>query len=429
QLDGIPAKYLSSNRRRPLLFLADDGGRYKYALKPLTYSVLFVLLIEALERFSYAGIASTKEQYLIGGYNPEWNANMTSVQASSFVSGSTALANVAPFIGGIVADGVLGDYYNILFGATFLYLPGLLLIALCSYPYALGQTFDLSALRAGMLVLYPLGAGFIKAAVNVLGAKQFHPILQKDFIESYYVWFYCAINVGALAGGIIVPVVAKKSQAAAYTIPCVTLVIGLIIFLCGSGRYVRAKPRKKALWASLGVLLTPVRCKSINSNKILHGGDIEDHFVDGVKSLLTVIPATSLILPFMVAYNQSATVYILQGQALESAGFIDASMMSNFDPISVLVTSMFVQYCLNPALAKRGIRLKLAHKFAIGTALGALSVLNAIVLDYCIHRQLQNGSKELSVMWQISSFVLLGVGEIFPIAVSYDITFTIAPKE
>ncbi|KAL7524676.1 hypothetical protein ACHAWF_001064 [Thalassiosira exigua] len=113
---------------------------------------------------------------------------MTSVQVSSFVSDSTALANDAPFIGGIVANGVLGDYYNFLFGATFLYLPVLILIALCSYPYALGSVFDLSALRASMLVLYPLGAGFIKVAVNVLGAKQFNPILHKDFIESYYVW-------------------------------------------------------------------------------------------------------------------------------------------------------------------------------------------------------------------------------------------------
>jgi len=146
---------------------------------------------------------------------------MTSVKASSFVGVSTAIAYTSPFLGGILADGLFGDYMNILVGVILLYLPGLILIALCSYPYLLGTSFNMNALNAGMLVLWPLGAGFIKSVVNVFGAKQFHPKLQSDLIESYYVSFYIVINIGAFLGGIIIPLLAQYDVAAAYTIPAV----------------------------------------------------------------------------------------------------------------------------------------------------------------------------------------------------------------
>lgn len=105
KLSRVPERYLSTDTKRPLQHVTDSGDTYKYALKPVTFCVIFVLLIELLERFSYYGIQNSQMEYLVGDYNPEWNANMTSVQASSFVSASNAIAMSSPFIGGIMADG------------------------------------------------------------------------------------------------------------------------------------------------------------------------------------------------------------------------------------------------------------------------------------------------------------------------------------
>ena len=87
KLSAVPDKYLSNDSKRPLLLVNADGSQSKYALNPLLYCGLFILVIELLERFSYYGLLNSQLEYLVGGYNPEWSANMTSVDASSFVSG------------------------------------------------------------------------------------------------------------------------------------------------------------------------------------------------------------------------------------------------------------------------------------------------------------------------------------------------------
>ena len=53
KLSRVPEKYLSDDPKRPLLQINADGSVFKYALNPLLYCVLFILVIELLERFSY----------------------------------------------------------------------------------------------------------------------------------------------------------------------------------------------------------------------------------------------------------------------------------------------------------------------------------------------------------------------------------------
>ena len=55
QLAGLPIKYLSGDPIRPLQATDEFGNAYKYALNPTTYSVIFILLVELLERFSFYG--------------------------------------------------------------------------------------------------------------------------------------------------------------------------------------------------------------------------------------------------------------------------------------------------------------------------------------------------------------------------------------
>lgn len=113
QLRSLPKQYLSGDEVRPLLQSDKDGCEYYYALRPLWYSVFFILSIELLERFAYYGIVSTQTMYLTGGYtNPDWNPGLPSSKASSIVSSSSAVAYTAPFVGGMVADGILGGKYH-----------------------------------------------------------------------------------------------------------------------------------------------------------------------------------------------------------------------------------------------------------------------------------------------------------------------------
>jgi hypothetical protein len=185
QLDNLPDVCLSGIKNRPLRHVNERGDVSTYALQPMFFSVIFILLVELLERFSFYGVNYTQTSFLTGEYNPDWNAGMTSIAASSYVSISVAVAYSMPFLGALLADCVFGDYWSILFGSIFFYLPGLLLILLSSVPYLLGETFNKMALSFGLLFLWPMGTGIVKSIVNVFGAKQvsyipLHSIQQTD---------------------------------------------------------------------------------------------------------------------------------------------------------------------------------------------------------------------------------------------------------
>jgi hypothetical protein len=55
QLILCPSKYRSDDPLRPLKLQDQCGETYKYALNPTRFSVLFILLVELLERFSFYG--------------------------------------------------------------------------------------------------------------------------------------------------------------------------------------------------------------------------------------------------------------------------------------------------------------------------------------------------------------------------------------
>ena len=143
----------------------------------------------------FVRVSPTQTTFLTGAYDKQWNVGMTSIEASSCVSRSTAMAYSSPFIGALLADCLLGDYWVILLGMLFLYIPGLLIIVLTTIPKLLGEHFPKNLLKFGFLFLWPLGAGTIKSVVNIFGARQYHPQLQSSMLESYYVNFYMCINV------------------------------------------------------------------------------------------------------------------------------------------------------------------------------------------------------------------------------------------
>lgn len=251
-------------------------------------------------------------------------------------------------------------------------------------------------------------------------------------IERYYVLFYLFINIGACVGGIVVPIVAQFNATAAYFIPAATITLALIIFLFGSPRYVRTKPDKTVLFQSLNILGRSVVCKpsiGMEKSKVSNGGRYPDAFVDGVKQLLFVILISALTVPFQVVYAQMATTFIVQGTVMKPAGVIDASMMQNADPLSVLFFGLLIGNILYPALEKRGLHISTSHKFAIGTFSALLAVTCALIIEYQIHATYAATGKSISVLWQFFSFFFVGAGEIFAVSAAYEATFVVAPKE
>jgi POT family proton-dependent oligopeptide transporter len=366
------------------------------------------LAVELLERFAFYGINYTQTSYLTGAYDEHWNADLTAVQASSYVSVSVAVAYSTPFVGAYLADSLLGDYWSIFTGSLAFYLPGLFLIAFTTVPGLLGREFNRGALTAGLLVLWPFGTGIVKSVVNVFGARQFHPLLQSSQIEAYYVKFYMCINIGALVGGVLVPVLAQRNVTAAYLVPVLMLCGAVATFAAGSPRYVRSLPTGDLFAAG--------------------GGGAKQR--DSDIPLDVIVRISVLIIPFCIAYSQMATTFIVQGTVMRRAfGFVDAACMNNADAVAVLAIGYWVGHSLYPWLTGRGIKIPTTYKFAIGSALGALAIGWAMVVERMIRGQYERTGDRISILWQAASYILIGAGEIFAVSAAYEVAFTAAPPE
>ena len=425
----LPPECRSSlDPRRPLQHFHEDGVTIStYALQPMLYSVALILLTEGIERFCFYGINYTQTSYLTGAYNEDWNADFDAITASQYVSISVAVAYSTPFIGAYLADQCLGDYYSILFAIGALYLPGLLLIGLTTVSGLLGDTFNRPALALGLLVLWPTGTGIVKSIVNVFGAKQFHPLLQSSCIESYYVHFYMCINIGALIGGVVVPLLAQENVTYAYFIPVGLLSGGMILFAAYSGRFVCTPPKSQPSFVCCGGLRKggtkqpppPPRYQSSHSSVA----------ADPIP-ISAIFRISLLVVPFNIVYSQMSTTFIVQGTVMSKAyGFIDAACMNNADAIAVLLFGQAIGGMLYPYLATRGVKIPTTYKFALGSALGAASIAWALLVEYWIVRTYHLTGERISILWQSVSYILIGAGEIFAVSAAYEVAFKASPPE
>ena len=116
---------------------------------------------------------------------------------------------------------------------------------------------------------------------------------------------------------------------------------------------------------------------------------------------------------------------------MASVGMIDASLMTNLDPIFVLIMGMLVSSILYPYLSKRGISFPTTYKYSLGSTFGMLAMISSILIDHGIKRAYRNNEgsdQQISILWQAISYACVGAGEIFTLATSLDVAFCIAPK-
>ena len=226
-----------------------------------------------------------------------------------------------------------------------------------------------------------------------------------SFLFSYQV----VINVGAVAGCIVIPVVARSSITVAYMIPFVLLLVAVLCFVTGSNRYVAAVPGG-------------------------HGAQIEEGNVDNVSDMkdkpnfADVAKICALIIPFNIVYSQCPTTFMVQGGVMDPLfGFIEAPSMDILDSVSVLVSGYFVSTFLYPFLARRNIKLATGYKFALGSAIGALAVLWSLLVESLIHREYARTGGKINVLWQAPCYILIGLAEIFSISTAYEVAFTASP--
>lgn len=194
----------------------------------------YLFFTEMWERFGYYLILGIFVLYLIEPQGIGGGLGITDKNADDIFGTYIALTYLTPFIGGFLADRVLGYIKSI-------YLGGILMAA----GYIGMGIFKDMTLFYSSLALIIIGNGFFKPTISTLLGNLYSEEPYKANKDSGYNIFYMGINIGAFICNIIAAFMRNKfGWGEAFITAGVGMLLGLVIFTIGLKHYRHAAVMK-----------------------------------------------------------------------------------------------------------------------------------------------------------------------------------------
>ena len=432
--------------------------------------VPYIIGNEACERFSFYGMRNILTPFLITSlllYAPEAErAGIAKDVFHTFVIG----VYFFPLLGGWISDRFFGKYRTILW-LSLLYCVG----------HACLATFEDN--RTGFytgLLLIALGSGGIKPLVSAFVGDQFDQS-NKARAKVVYDAFYWAINFGSFFASLLMPRILQAwGPSWAFGIPGILMFIATVIFWAGRRKYVQVPPappnpdsflnvaktaltrqlpgapRPGLVVAGLGVLLAlgalaltgPLgfviaACVALGLLLLFGGigtsmqlerarGLHPDAAVDGVRAVLRILIVFALVTPFWSLFDQKASTWILQGNAMvmphdqpwwPSWLVREPAQMQALNPLLVMLLIPFNNIVLYPFLRRLGFEPTALRRMGSGIAFSGLAWIAAGVLQLAL-----DGGEPVSIAWQVLPYALLTFGEVLVSATGLEFAYSQAPS-
>lgn len=194
----------------------------------------FLFFTEMWERFGYYLILGIFVLYLIEPQGLHGGLGFPDKDADDIFGTFIALTYLTPFLGGFLADRVLGYIKSIYLGGVLMALGYI----------GVGVFKDLP-LFYGSLALIIIGNGFFKPTISTLLGHLYSEEPYKANKDSGYNIFYMGINIGAFICNIIAAFMRNKfGWGEAFITAGVGMLLGLLIFTIGRKHYIHAAQMK-----------------------------------------------------------------------------------------------------------------------------------------------------------------------------------------
>jgi len=422
---------------------------------PIPRQIRYIIGNEGCERFSFYGMRNILTVFLVSSlltYLPEpERASAAKEVFHTFVIG----VYFFPLIGGWLSDRFAGKYNTILW-LSLVYCVGQFLLAI----------FDKN--RTGFytgLALIAIGSGGIKPCVAAFVGDQFDQT-NKHRAKVVFDAFYWIINFGSFFASLLMPIFLRSFGASvAFGIPGVLMFIATVILWMARKQYVMVPPAPPnpdsflnvsrtalaggtpglvlaiiGLIAALGsFLLMPkfgfviAACLALVSIIGFGGmgvwlqletarGKHPDEAIEGARAVLRVLVLFALVTPFWSLFDQKASTWVLQADAMTKPSWFQSSQMQALNPALVMVLIPFNNLVLYPMLKRRGYEMTALRRMTTGIAFSGLSWivvgLMQVVLD---------GGNAFSITWQVVPYALLTFGEVLVSATGLEFAYSQAP--
>jgi proton-dependent oligopeptide transporter, POT family len=426
----------------------------------LPRQIPFIIGNEACERFSFYGMRNILTMFLTSSlllYLPEAERDGAAKDVfHSFVIG----VYFFPLLGGWLADRFFGKFPVILW-LSLVYCAG----------HACLAFFEDN--RNGFyfgLLLIALGSGGIKPLVVSFVGDQFSQS-NKKYAKIVFDAFYWSINLGSLFASSLMPIFLRDYGASvAFAIPGVLMLIATILFVAARKRYVRVPPAPPNPDSFLNVIRTALFAPANGGSKsgsvvALIGGVLtlatfallgklgfvatvclaiviliafggigaslqldrargkhSDASIDGVRAVLRILIVFALVTPFWSLFDQKASTWVLQANAMTKPSWFVGSQMQAINPLLVLILIPFNNAVLYPLLRRLGFEPTPLRKMGFGIAFSGLAWIAAGTIQMYI-----DTGDPVSITWQILPYVLLTFGEVLVSATGIEFAYSQAP--
>ncbi|XP_036739335.2 solute carrier family 15 member 2 [Manis pentadactyla] len=354
-------------------------------------SIVFIVVNEFCERFSYYGMKAVLTLYFL--YFLHWNEDT----ATSLYHAFGSLCYFTPILGAAIADSWLGKFKTIIY-LSLVYVLGHVIKSVGALPILGGQTVHTILSLTG-LSLIALGTGGIKPCVAAFGGDQFEEKHAEERTK-YFSIFYLSINAGSLISTFVTPMLRGDVQcfgedcyALAFGVPGLLMVIALVVFAMGSKIYKKSPPEGnivaqvlKCIWFALSNRFKN-RSKDIPKRQHWLDWAAEKYPKQLIMDVKTLTGILFLYIPlpmFWALLDQQGSRWTLQAIRMNgNLGFfvLQPDQIQVLNPFLVLIFVPLFDLVIYPLVSKCGINFLSLRKMAVGMILACLAFAVAAAVE------------------------------------------------
>ncbi|CAF1446017.1 unnamed protein product [Adineta steineri] len=432
-----------------------------------------IVVCEFCERFAFYGISGPFQNYIqfpVPGSNGTQpgalnRGHQTATLLTTFFS---FFCYFTPIVGAIVADQFWGKYKAI-FISCIIYSLGLSVLVVSSIPASINAGTALPGLIIAMIII-GMGAGGVKSNVSPLMAEQYtrKTLIVKEIkgkkkiidpqitIQSLFNWFYWAINLGALSSILTVNVEKYHSFWLAYLIPLVIFIGAIIVLVVGRQRYIRAPPNGSLLVQAFRATRIAFRLRwklgkqdhikhildyakqAQTSDETTETNEKMNEFIDDLKQAIHACRVFAFYPIYWICFTQ--IVGNLTSQAAQmNVGPLPNDVLRKIEPLVLIIFIPIFEKVIYPSLRRLNINFKPILRITCGFIVVSLAMAWTAIVQHLIYSTGPNYSftpkpcskcqkfNNITVAWQIPTYFLIAISEIFASITGLEYAFTHAP--